>query len=240
VAAPLAVLLLVAGVVGGALLAMSFLGDPGLAIGPRASATPPATAEPLSTAEPSGVATIAPTEPPTAPPTGPPPEVIRAGVFRPDGFAAQFEVTLDSGWFAVLAEPDIVSLGRTEGWLTFASDVVEVFRDGESTTSRGRPRDLVSEFAALDGVAATKPTDVRIDRRRGLSIDLTLSGAERAPLFGTADATYFLEPDRTTRIIALDAGRGTTVVIVIEPSDGTSLATLLAITDPVLAGLKWR
>jgi hypothetical protein len=113
-----------------------------------------------------------------------------------------------------------------------------VYPDGEPTEPRDRARDLVEAFIATNDVGASGVAEVRIGDRRGLSVDLTPTGSERIELFQTAGATFYLERDATTRVVAVDV-RDATVVIIIEPTGRATLPDILATADDVAGTIVW-
>ena len=92
-------------------------------------------------------------------------------------------------------------LTQPEGTVTFAGNPKEVYPGGEADEPSARARDVMDAFVATEGVGATKPAGIRIDRRRGYSSDFEPIGSERVPLFSTEGSTFHLEPDRTTRVV---------------------------------------
>ena len=130
-------------------------------------------------------------------------------------------------------------LTREEGVFTFAGKVVQVYPNGEQREPRERARALIEAFIATDGVSATRPAKVRIDGRRGLSSDLTPIDSARIQLFATAGTTYFLEPDRTTRVVVMDLP-GATILMAIEPREGLELDDILATADDAAGTIRWR
>jgi hypothetical protein len=80
---------------------------------------------------------------------------------------------------------------------------------------------------------------VRIDGRRGLSSDLTPIDSARVELFRTAGTTFFLEPDRTTRVVVMNL-RDATILLAIEPHEEFELAEILDTADAAAATLRWR
>ncbi|MEA2612492.1 MAG: hypothetical protein QOI52_451, partial [Chloroflexota bacterium] len=80
---------------------------------------------------------------------------------------------------------------------------------------------------------------VSIDGRRGLSTDLTPIDPVRVQLFATDGTTFLLEPDRTTRIVVMDL-RKATVLVAIEPHEGSDLADILATADDAAGTMRWR
>ena len=260
IAGPLAVLLVVAVVVVGALLVAALPGGDtgGLAVAtatPGPTATPAATARPTATVRP----TPRPTPRPTAAPTAAPRITARpagdtgdlcdpilgfacglgAGRYEPSGFTPAIRFALGDGWSTVLAERDIIVLGRDAGVLTLASGLTAVYPSGDAKQAPGTARGLVETFITTDGVAAQKPSTGRVDKRRATIVDLSLTSPARLALFATSDQTYYLEPHRTTRVIVVD-GRDGPLVIAIEPADGTNLETILPAASSVIDSLRFR
>ncbi len=162
------------------------------------------------------------------------------GRYAPSRFQPAFEIELGEGWSSAAHRDDIVSLIRDEGHMTFGAAVTRVFDTGEAREVRARARELIEAFIATDGVSATRPASVRIDGRRGLSVDLTPIDSTRVELFATAGSSYFLEPDRTTRIVVIDLPAKSTILIAIEPAEGHDLADILETADPAAGTIRWR
>jgi len=127
--------------------------------------------------------------------------------------------------------------------------VTDVFRDGDVETTPGRARDLIESFTITKGLSATRPVRVRIDDRRGWSVDLTPAGpdgpdsADPVPLFAIGGATYALEPGRTVRLVAIDdadADADATLVLVIEPSADRTIEEILDMADGVAGSIRSR
>jgi serine/threonine-protein kinase len=215
---------------------------------PVATVTP--TPDPTPTATPTPDPTAEPTAAPTPLPAGEVADLceiffelpcgLGAGRYAPSRFEPAFDVEIGDGWSNAVHREDIVSLTRTEGLLTFAGEVKRVFDREESREPRPRARDLMEAFVATDGVSATRPVSVRIGDRRGLSADLTPTGSERIELFATESSSFFLEPDRTTRLVVIDLPRQTTALLAIEPNGGFELAEILETADPAAATIRWR
>ncbi len=246
------------GVVAAGLLVAAWPGDGATPLPTdRPAATDAAIAGP--TAEPE--ATPEPTPDPTPPPspaastkgrTLPPGDVadlcdiffdipcgLGPGRYAPSRFAPAFDIELGEGWANAAHTADTVALTREEGVFTFAGRVVEVYPNGELREPRERARALIEAFIATDGVSATRPAKVRIDGRRGLSSDLTPIDSARIQLFATAGTTYFLEPDRTTRVVVMDLP-GATILMAIEPREGLELDDILATADDAAGTIRWR
>ena len=80
---------------------------------------------------------------------------------------------------------------------------------------------------------------MRIERLRGRSVDVRPTGSNRIVLFTAGGDTYYLEPDRLTRVVALDVD-DEVLVIVIEPAGKHTLAEILDTADGVAASLRRR
>jgi tRNA A-37 threonylcarbamoyl transferase component Bud32 len=248
----------IVGVVAGALLVAALPGDgatniptPRPAASEAAATVPTAATEPTiaPTPEPKAPATTDPTEAPTPLPAGDVADLceiffdipcgLGAGRYAPSRFSPPFDIELGDGWSASVHTADTVTLTRTEGEMTFAGEIVEVYPDGEARKPKDRARDIIDALIATTGVSATRPADVRIDGRRGLSTDLTPIGGDRIQLFATNGTTFLLEPDRTTRIVVMDL-RKTTILLAIEPHEGFALADILATADDAAGSMRWR
>jgi hypothetical protein len=165
---------------------------------------------------------------------------LGAGRYAPSRFRPSFAIELGEGWSNAAHREDIVVLTRPEGTLTLAGGLREVYPGGETGSPSPRARDLMESFVATDGVGATKPTGVRIDRRRAYSSDFQPVGSERVPLFATDGSTFNLEPDRTTRIVVVDLPGDATVVLAIEPNEGYELRDILKTADAAAGTIDWR
>ena len=225
---------------------------------PTPSAVAEVTREPAPDPTPASTATPEPDLTPSPDPTPeltalPPGEVadlceiffdapcgLGPGRYAPSRFRPAFDIELGEGWSSAAHRDDIVSLIRDEGHMTFGAAVTRVFDTGEAREPRARARDLIEAFIATDGVSATRPASVRIDGRRGLSVDLTPIDSGRVELFATAGSSYFLEPDRTTRIVVIDLPAKSTILIAIEPAEGHDLADILDAADPAAGTIRWR
>ena len=164
---------------------------------------------------------------------------LAAARYAPSRFSPAFDIELGEGWSNARHTADTVALAREEGVFTFAGKVVQVYPNGEQREPRARARALIEAFIATDGVSATRPAKVRIDGRRGLSSDLTPIDSARIQLFATAGTTYFLEPDRTTRVVVMDLP-GATILMAIEPREGLELDDILATADDAAGTIRWR
>ena len=254
-------LLALIGIVGGAIAVAALAGgsrtlDSGLPASEAAVETPTRTPKPTPTPSPTPSPTPKPT--PSATPTPSPTPVaegatadlceiffdipcgLGAGRYAPSRFRPAFDMELGDGWSNAAHREDIVVLTRPEGTLTFAGGLRQVFPRGKPGEPSTHARDLMESFIATDGVGATKPKGIRIDRRRAYSSDLQPVGRTRVPLFSTDGSTFNLEPDRTTRIVVVDLPGDDTIVFAIEPSDGYELRDILETADPVAGSINWR
>jgi hypothetical protein len=161
------------------------------------------------------------------------------GRYAPSRFDPAFDIEIGDGWSNAAHRPDTVALTRDEGAMTFAGRIAEVYPGGESREPRERARDLIEAFIATEGVSATRPANVRIDGRRGLSSDLTPIDSARIQLFATDGTTFFLEPDRTTRVVVMNLRRST-ILLAIEPHEGFELAEILETADAAAGTIRWR
>ncbi len=217
----------------------------------RPTSTPDPTVDPTPepTASPGPSATPESTE---APPTVPPGRVadlcesffglpcgMGAGRYAPSRFEPAFDIKLGEGWSTALHESDLVALTREEGSMTFAADIAEVYPGGTATEPRDKARDVIEAFVVTDGISSTEPAAVRIDGRRGFSVDVSPLGSTRVAMFATASSTYFVEADRTTRLVVLDV-RGDVAILCIEPSEVTDLEGILDTADVAAGTIRWR
>jgi tRNA A-37 threonylcarbamoyl transferase component Bud32 len=254
-------LLVVIGIVGVVAAALLVAARPGDGATPLSSERPPATdtahADPTAEPEPTQEPRAEPTASPTPAPSEQPPPLpegdvadlceiffdipcgLGAGRYAPSRFAPAFDIELGDGWSSAAHTADTVALTRDEGVFTFAGRVVEVYPNGEQREPRERARDLIEAFIATGGVSATRPANVRIDGRRGLSSDLTPIDSARIKLFATNGTTFYLEPDRTTRVVVMDL-RGATILLAIEPHEGFDLDQILETADDAAGTMRWR
>ena len=246
----------IVGVVAVALL----LAVPGDGASPMPSEPPVATEVVPSlpaAADPTVEPTTAPTPPPTATPADEPtplpagdvadlceiffdiPCGLGAGRYAPSRFSPAFDIEIGDGWSNAAHQADTVALTREQGVMTFAGGILEVYPNGEAQEPRDRARDIIEAFIGTNGVSATRPANVRIDGRRGLSSDLTTIDSARVQLFATDGTTFYLEPDRTTRIVVMDL-RKATILLAIEPHDGFELEDILETADAAAGTIRWR
>ncbi|MEO6207586.1 MAG: protein kinase [Candidatus Limnocylindrales bacterium] len=222
---------------------------PGPTLDPTPEPTPSPSPSPEVTAQPTTAPTAEPSAEPTPVPLGEVADLceiffdlpcgLGAGRYGPSRFSPAFDIELGSGWSAVSHEAGIVVLQRDEGLMTFMSGIAIVDPEGAATAVRDRSRNLIEALVTMDGVAATEPADVRIDGRRGLSIDVATVDPVRLAVFANGESTFYLEPGRTTRLVALDTRDGM-LMLAIEPADGSGLDDILATADIAAGAMRWR
>jgi hypothetical protein len=254
-------LLALLGIVGGAIAVAALPGGGGTpdsaSPGSQAAiATPTPSPKPTPTPTPTPSPTPKPTPKPTPSATPTPvaegdvadlcevffdiPCGLGAGRYSPSRFRPALDIDLGDGWSNAAHREDIVVLTRPEGTLTLAGGLREVFPGGKPREPSSRARDVMESFIATDGVGATKPKGIRIDKRRAYSSDFQPVGSQRVPLFSTEASTFNLEPDRTTRIVVVDLPGDDTIVLAIEPNDGYELRDILDSADPAAGSIDFR
>lgn len=162
------------------------------------------------------------------------PCTLGPGRYTPARFEPSISVKLGDGWSAATNNDRLVVLSRDEGFMTLAArpDV-----RGASAEKEDSDKELIDAIAKRKGVSATRPARVRIDKIRGRSVDVTPRGSNRIALFIAGESTYFLEPGRITRVVALEVD-DQMLVIVIEPGDGRDLDAILETADDVAGSLR--
>ena len=251
-------LVVVAAVVAGGLFVASLPGgvDPGIVA--LATTTPKPTRTPRPTARPTPVPVLAPTATPTPTPV-PKPAIkppargardlcdpilgfacgLEKGTYEPSRFQPPIRFKLRDGWSTSLWEADLISLGRPEGNLTFASGLLGVYPNGDATDAPRSRRSLIETFIVTDGVAAGRPHDIRVDKHRATVVDLAPTGPDPVALFGTSSQTYYLEATGTTRIVVIDNDGGP-IVLAIEPLQDSTLEAILGEADRVVDSIRFR
>ena len=233
-------LAIVALVVGG--FAMAVLGADGGGDAAETSPDPTGTVRPTTRPTAKAAATTAPATPVVAAVDICRPILdaacsLGSGRYTLDGFSPTLEFTLGDGWSTDLASDDLVVLSRAEGLLTFARGVDPPRGSGDAF-GKGTAASIVAGFAATDGLRATKPAAVRIDGHKGRSVDVKPTGGARRAVFRAGDKTLYVEPGRTTRLVALDTDDGP-VVLVIEPSKGHTVRQILDTADVVASTITF-
>jgi hypothetical protein len=239
----------VIGVVAGGLFVASLPGRGGAAVAvgsptPRPTRTPTPTARPTAVPTPTRVPDPTPEPAPTARPPGSGAGDLcqpifglacglGAGTYEPASFQPAIEFEIGDGWSTSIYQPNLIGLSRDEGSLTIATNLTAVYPDGEAQEAPARARDVAETFIGTDGVAAGRPDEVRIDKRRTTIVNLEATGPDRVPLFGAGDQIYYLEPFGTTRVFIVD-GKDGTLIIAIEPGQDWTLEDLLPAAGTVI------
>jgi tRNA A-37 threonylcarbamoyl transferase component Bud32 len=256
IAGPMVILLAVIAIVGGGLLVAAISGRGGAGAVAVASATPRVTVAPTGRPTPTVVPnpTKEPAPTPTPDPTPRPPAGgvndlcdpilgfacgLDAGTYEPSRFSPPIRFVLKDGWSTSVWEADLITLKRAEGALTFVGSISTVYPRGDAADAPASVRGLVEAFIGTDGVAAGRPDEQKVDKRKATVVDLSPTGPDRVALFGTGAQTYYLEPYATTRVFVIDARDGP-FVIAIEPHQDSTLETLLPTARAVVNSLRFR
>jgi hypothetical protein len=251
------ILLVVVAVVAGALLVAALSGHSdagGLAF---ARTTPLATPAPTPTLQPTLAPTPTAATPVPKPTPKPPPNTptrgardlcdpflgiacgLDRGTYEPSKFTPPVRFALGDGWSVSLSAPDMFTLDRAEGSMTFASAITAVYPSGQPTAPKTSARSLVETFIETTGVAAGKPGQGHIDKHRSTVVDLTPTGPDRIALFSTMTQTFYLEPVGTTRVTAIDGPNGP-IVIAIQPAEDSTIDAIRKVADPVVKSFAFR
>ena len=196
--------------------------------------------------------TRTPTEKPTAVPPGEVADLcepffdlpcgLGAGRYAPSRFGVPFDVEIGEGWSTARPRHGRRGADPRGG----ADDVRRAasrpsIRSERPRETRDRARDLIEAVVTMDGVASSEPAAVP-DRwpRRACRSTARRSTDQRLALFATGGSTYYLEPSRTTRIVAIDRP---TAAPSSWPSSRTTTATCgRSSTRPTPAAgtIRWR
>jgi hypothetical protein len=163
---------------------------------------------------------------------------LGAGRYAPGGLRPAVEFTLEDGWSTKLAVDDLVVLARDEGLLTLANDVTPP-KGSPKAFGTGTAKAVIKAIAATKGVKSTKPATVKIDGHTGRSVDLTPTSSARRAVFRAGGRTLWVEPHRTTRVVALDSDDGP-ILLVIEPAGDHTLRQILETADVVASTIAFR
>ena len=270
IAGPLAVLLIVAAVVGGALVVAMLPGpgDAGTAVAsatPRPSATakpttrptvrptarPTATARPAPTVQPTPSDRPAPTAKPTPRPPGAAADLcgptlglscgLDPGTYEPSAFQPPIRFTLGAGWSTSLVDGEILSLERDAGILTIAGHVSTVFQDGEGSPSEAP--------TAVDDLVAAFVETPGIDAGDPVSQRV---GGRRTTVVdlvasGGERVALYGTSDQTFYVETSGTTRVYVVdapkgplVITVEPFVGSTLEAVLPAANQVIGSLRFR
>ena len=259
IAGPLAVLMIVVAVVTGALVVASLPGpdDPRVAAAgttPQPTRTPTPTQRPTPRATPTPTPTPSPKPPAVPKPTPKPPRGQAAdlcepffgfacglgkGRYQPSRFTPPIRFDLGTGWSTATSEANLLTLARDAGSLTIVSGIDRTYPSGGPSRAPASARAVVETFIGTDGVAAGKPTERRVDKRKSTVVDVAPTGPDRLALFGTGEQTFYLEPGETTRMIVVDGKEGL-LVIAIEPGPDSTLESILPAAEAVVKSLDFR
>ena len=88
-------------------------------------------------------------------------------------------------------------------------------------------------------MAAGKPADRRIDKRKATSVNLAATGPDRIALFASGDQVFYLEPFGTTRFIIIDA-KGGPLILAIEPTQESPIESIIPAASVVVKSLRFR
>jgi hypothetical protein len=161
-----------------------------------------------------------------------------AGTYAPSKFTPAIRFELGRGWSVSANDPDLIALGRDEGSLTIVSAITVVYPNGQTTAAPDTARALVEAFIGTNDVAARKPVAQRVDKHKATRVDLAPTG-DRVALFATDSQTYYLEANRTTRLLVVDAPGGP-LVIAVAAGENQSLDRITPTTDPIVKSLRFR
>jgi serine/threonine-protein kinase len=191
-------------------------------------------------------ATPDPTPDPTAqpPPAGPgdlcEPDpgatcALAAGTYTPSQFEPELSIDLDDGWETFRAGERLVVLARDEGYLTLASSVSTAFDGDEAYEVRANANDLLDAFRSDTAVVVLEQRRARVDGHRAVQLDVVPYG-DRAPLFGSGDDVFYVEPQTVTRVYVFEV-RGEPVILALEGANGVDLDSFLDAADGALSSL---
>jgi tRNA A-37 threonylcarbamoyl transferase component Bud32 len=214
--------------------------DPGAsAVAAPPSGTPAPASDPPATPDP----TTAPTAQPAPADPGdlcePDPGAtcaLAAGTYTPSQFEPELSIDLDDGWETFRAGNRLVVLARDEGYLTLASSVSTVFDGDAAYEVRANANDLLDAFRSNTAVMVLEQRRARVDGHRAVQLDVMPSG-DRAPLFGSGDDVFYVEPQTVTRLYVFEV-RGEPVILALEGANGVDLDGFLDAADGALSSLN--
>ncbi len=212
-----------------------------------ASADPGTSAVAAPTAPSDPPATPDPTPDPTAQPAPAGPTdlcepdpgatcALAAGSYTPSQFEPELSIDLDEGWETFRTGDRLVVLARDEGYLTLASSVSTVFDGDEAYEVRANANDLLDAFRSDTAVVVLDQRRSRVDGHRAVRLDVMPSG-DRAPLFGSGDDVFYVEPQTVTRLYVFEV-RGEPVILALEGANGVDLDGFLDAADGALSSLN--
>jgi eukaryotic-like serine/threonine-protein kinase len=160
---------------------------------------------------------------------------LTAGTYTPSHFEPELSIDLGDGWETFRAGDRLVVLARDEGYLTLASSVSTVFDGDEAYEVRANANDLLDAFRADTAVVVLEQRRARVDGHRAVQLDVVPS-ADRAPLFGSGDDLFYVEPQTVTRLYVFEV-RGEPVILALEGANGVDLDGFLDAADGALSSL---
>lgn len=157
---------------------------------------------------------------------------LAAGDYVSEGTGARIEFTLDDHDWSGLPETPDVGFGLLladvpDAAISALAFVGEYFTDacdseaGTSTIGR-TPDEFIEMLSARTGVTATEPVEVEVGGRPGLQVDLTTSVDEGCAATGDGQIAVWplhpvgpfdLEDQEMARVIAVDAGSATVILV---------------------------
>ena len=145
-------------------------------------------------------------------------------------------IDLDEGWETFRTGDRLVVLARDEGYLTLASSVSTVFDGDEAYEVRANANDLLDAFRSDTAVVVLDQRRARVDGHRAVRLDVMPYG-DRAPLFGSGDDVFYVEPQTVTRLYVFEV-RGEPVILALEGANGVDLDGFLDAADGALSSLN--
>jgi len=151
-------------------------------------------------------------------------------------FEPELSIDLGDGWETFRAGDRLVVLARDEGYLTLASSVSTVFDGDEAYEVRANANDLLDAFRADTAIVVLDQRRARVDGHRAVQLDVVPYG-DRAPLFGSGDDVFYVEPQSVTRLYVFEV-RGEPVILALEGANGVDLDGFLNAADGAISSLN--
>ena len=161
---------------------------------------------------------------------------LAAGTYTPSQFEPELSIHLGDGWETFRAGERLVVLARDEGYLTFASSVSTAFDGEEAYEVRANANDLLDAFRSDTAVVVLEQRRARVAGHRAVQLDVVPYG-DRAPLFGSGDDVFYVEPQTVTRVYVFEV-RGEPVILALEGANGVDLDSFLDAADGALSSLN--
>ena len=161
---------------------------------------------------------------------------LAAGTYTPSQFEPELSIDLGDGWETFRTGDRLVVLARDEGYLTLASSVSTVFDGNEAYEVRANANDLLDAFRADTAVVVLDQRRARVDGHRAVQLDIVPYG-DRAPLFGSGDDVFYVEPQTVTRLYVFEV-RGEPVILALEGANGVDLDGFLDAADGAISSLN--